>query len=438
MSLSRRERIWPTRKSLAKLDGAALASIGAVRSLLNEKRVRPAELQGQVAWGQYLDEPHRSTEQWGRFGTSTAVVALAVIHGCEDGAPNSESIFDSYPLDELAPILPESWPPPAAAGNIATLKDEDFLRAMKLAYIIDALKADTAIVPSAEQPQLVDHLLGMALPNMPGWSTRPPGSPDRERDRHLVTTYILWALRRFPQAQKHDAAQRAYFWIAEQVIGSSPYLGIDLVALACLALQGWGEARNDQRAQKALEAGEKRVVTWARRQKRLAIDRPYFNGFSEGHFTDYVFLTPELLVALFLLRRGNPPRSRRFVLRVISDLTDNIAPPVAEDDRPAITPAAAGYRVQGGMIRTADQPWVVRLLREFHKVKEDGPRPLLPSATGWLTTARGALATALLLIAAFVVISVLDEGWSLKVFSAIALAIATVLIQVGFERKRRE
>lgn len=436
MSLLHRERIWPTRKTLQGLDGAALASTAAIRALLQAKCVRPPELDGRAAWGQYLDEPHHSENQWGRFGTSTAIVALAAIHGCEDGAPQAESIFASHPLDTLAPILPNSWPPgDGDQPRFANLKADDFDRVMKLAYVIDALEPDLRMVPNDQQPALVDHLVGMALPNMPGWSTRPAGARDRDRDRHLVTTYILWALRRFPKGQEAEAAKKAYFWIADEVANRSPWMGIDLVALACLALQSWDGAADSAKVAEALDTGEKRMIAWAHRQRRLALDRPYFNGFSEGHFTDYVFLTPEFLVALFLLKRGNPPGGRRFVLRTVSGLTDNIAPQIAEDDDPAKTPSGSGYRVQGGMVRTADQVWVVRLLREFGQVKESTERDLLPLGTGWITTRRGILTLAFVLAVVYTVLTVRDSGWSEKTFAALAVAAFAALLQIGLERR---
>jgi hypothetical protein len=387
MSFSRRERILPTRGTLESLDGAATSSIAAIRNVLTLKKAKSPQLEGQAAWGQYLDHDHHSEEQWGRFGTTSAVIAFALINGREDEPPNHRSVYESHPLDALAPVLPKQWPidPQRESAHFEELYAEDFQKIMKLAYMVDALEPDKALVSAAEQPQLVDYVLGLSPRGLEGWSTSPAESSDHPRDRHIPTTYVLWALRRFPAAQATPIACEAYEWLAGEVIAENARLGTDLVALAGLAMNEIqvNEAKGE-RVEQALGKCDQKLTEWARRQRRLAIDRPYFNGYSQGTSTDYIFLTPELLVAKYLIARGNPAKTRRFVLRVIAALTENVMPKTREA-KGEQTKIGRGYCVQGGMVRTADQMWVVDLLKSFQRARKREERELLPSPTGWLS-----------------------------------------------------
>jgi hypothetical protein len=435
VTLSRRERVWPTRKTIARLDGGAVASIAAIGTLLREQHSTADELCGGVAWGQYLDEGHYSPYQWGRYATTCAVIALAMIHGRDQVPPPDASVFESEPLHRLASVLPEEWPPthlPPEQEKIARLKPDDFSTIMKLAYMVDALRPDQAIVPHVDRPPLLSMLLDEKLSGTNGWSTRPAPFPHRSRARHIPTTYILWALRRFPTAQRDPDVQAAYFWIADEVKKGAPEMGIDLLALAGLALHRSTDVIcGNDRVKEALSACERQVSDWAREQKRLVIERPYFNGFSEGKSTDYMFLTPELMSALFLLDRGNPPLTRRFVLQVVAHLNANVVPP-------GVYPAT-GYRVQGGMVRTADQMWAVALLQRFQAVKAADERTVLPPRTGWFNTRRAAFALGIVVLLVVALIRFQEDGWSHEtlfvVLGACLLLAAEVLIGWAVSRK---
>ena len=189
MSLSRRQRTWPTRKTLANLDRCASTSVEAVEHRLKEMHVTPPELAGNVAWGQYLDDPHHSDDQWGRFGTTSAVIALALINDRDVPGTGKPSIFKAHPLDRMAPVLPEQWPvDDGDQAQFERLKADDFATTMKLAYMVDALKPDLSMVGEADQPQLVDLLLGMS----------PPPSKDGPPDPAIRATLSVTVMYRRP------------------------------------------------------------------------------------------------------------------------------------------------------------------------------------------------------------------------------------------------
>lgn len=437
MSLSWWERIWPTRKTLQTLDGGVTISLEAIRGLLGDKRVSPDELKGKVAWGQYLDEAHRSDDHWGRFGTSAAVIALALINGRDDLPPNPKSVYAVHPLDRLAPVLAESWPPPNDAdsepGELERLREKDFKLIMKLAYVLDALKADFQMVRPEDQPQLVEYVISKSPENMEGWTTRAANSSHGQHDRHIPTTYILWALRRFPAAQEHPIVKEAYDWLAREIVHDNQRMGIDLVALAGLAMQrATAEITGHEQIQNALARCDEKVERWIRKQKHPTLERPYFNGFSQGTTTDYIILSPELLCTLYQLDRGNPPRTRRFVLEVVAEVNENVAPrTVGGPDGAAIIPR--GFCVQNGMIRTADQMWVVELLKAFRKLKGHRQSNLLPPRTGWLTSRRALVILALAALVVYIGVMINTKGWSEANLLAIAAAIALLSVNIFFE-----
>jgi len=82
-----------------------------------------------------------------------------------------------------------------------------------------------------------------------------------------------------------------------------------------------------------------------------------FNGFSVGATTDYLFLHPAILAALYFIRRGNPERTRAFVISVARAVAENI-----ETNR--------GLMVSNGVIATVDQLWAARLLLELRTLHQ--------------------------------------------------------------------
>jgi hypothetical protein len=173
----------------------------------------------------------------------------------------------------------------------------------------------------------------------------------------------------------------------------------------------------------ALERCEEELLRWVREQRAIVLNRPVFNGFSIGMRNDYVFLHPELLAALFLLRRGNPQSGRRFVLDVVDDLWKNV-------DR------HDGFMGQDGMVTSVDQLWAARLVSEFQRVRRerDGIDRLLPRIDAYLVPrgkARIVWIVALLVIA--LGLSILVSGW--VGVATFVVGVAFLLVEYIFERR---
>ena len=363
----------PTKRTLERLGDGATGSFGAVTRLIEDRAVAvPAGTSDKKGWGQYLDEDHKSTRQWGRYGTSAAVRALACVQRATD--PDNR-LARRASIRQLHPeLLPDGVPDEDPA-----LKTHDYNRVVKLAYIVEGVRPQETSIAEDSEPEVVKHLIGLRHEGQDGWSSRDGG--DSYRDRRLSTAVVLHALRRFPEAQKDEHVREAYEWLAKEV--QKEGVQIDLSALVGIALVEAGQPIRDlPEVGKALTALDQRLVIWAKRQKRLALDRPYFNGFVEHDpatgrdSTDYVFLSPELLTARYFLKR-DLPKTRRFVLCVVAALVNNIEHNTANE--------MGGYKIQETMIRTVDQAWAMDLLETFEAVRKEKPRDLLPRKTGWMT-----------------------------------------------------
>lgn len=363
----------PTKRTLDRLGEGATASFGAVTKLIEERAVAvPDGASDKRGWGQYLDEDHKSTRQWGRYGTSAAVRALACAQRATDP---DDPVANRASLQRLHPeLLPDGVP----AEN-PTLKTHDYSRVVKVSYIVEGVRPQETRILEGSEPEIVQHLVDLRHPGQKGWSSRDDG--DSYRDRRLSTAVALHALRRFPGAQKNEHVREAYEWLAKEVRAEG--VQIDLSALVGIGLVEASKPIQDlPEVKEVLTVLDKRLADWAGRQKRLAIDRPYFNGFVEHDpttnrdSTDYVFLSPEILAARYFLKR-DLPQTRRFVLCVVAALVNNIKRNTANE--------MGGYKIQETMIRTVDQAWAMDLLETFKGAREEKPRDLLPRKTGWLT-----------------------------------------------------
>lgn len=365
---------FPTRRLLDRLEDDAVDAFRAVTKLIEDRVVSvPGSQDSEIGWGQYLDEDHKSRRQWGRYGTSAAVRALACVQRAT--APE-ESLTSRAVLRHLHPqLLPEKVP-----DSDPELKTSDFQRVVKLAYIVEGVRAQERQVVSDDPLPIVEHLMKLRHEGQKGWSSR--DGQDSFRDRLLTTAVVLHSLRRFPGAQQHRHVHDSYVWLAKEVCKDG--VQIDLAALAGIAfVEASRSIRELKEVETAFTALDERLSRWAGEHKRVNIDRPYFNGFVEHDSatkrdsTDYVFFSPELLTARYLLKRDER-QTRRFVLRVVTALVNNIRYHTAN--------GIGGYKIQGTMIRTVDQAWAMDLLETFEEVRRTEPKKLLPSLTAWLTS----------------------------------------------------
>jgi hypothetical protein len=406
---------WRWRKGqIEALDGLAGECLAPICDLLEDQQVRPGELNGAIAWGQFLDNGHRSDEQWGHFGTSAALQALAIARHW-DG--DERSVYESSPVRWVGKAaMPDS---PPTEGE-AMPKSEDFEDPLKLAFMIDACNLDQVeerVLGS--HPRLVDHLLSLSVDGNEGWTTRDSGSDPSRQDRLLVTAFGLRALRRFPTAQGSERVDAAWDWLATQLQRRTRLLGSDILALSCLALESAPQSRQTTSVLGACAIARAELVKRHGGERCPAIDRPYFNPYSRGGQNDYIFLSPEMLTALLFLEGDKRPRRiRGFTLEVVGRIADQIQ----VENRHSTNPE--GFRVQRGMLGTVDQMWAIRVLYAFHRAHKSNPRSLRPATR--IVTGSGVLSIPLLV--AVIVVAVLFGGtWGAAVGVILGSALSAFL-----------
>ena len=116
-----------------------------IRQLVSARRVDIRDL-GKFGWGQWLNEPYRIDDQWGRYGSSAGIQILAMIHNqIGDGSWEAACIEHAIAVDELFPAevppIPEHGPESHEPGSDDPdpWKHRDFAQPMKVAFCVDAL-----------------------------------------------------------------------------------------------------------------------------------------------------------------------------------------------------------------------------------------------------------------------------------------------------------
>lgn len=186
------------------------------------------------------------------------------------------------------------------------------------------------------------------------WDTRKAAKAEAPtKGDPTATAFILHALRRYedPLGQGFRA-QRT--WLAEQLtsrraLTSRPH------TLALIGLALTPPAADSSPPQAVIDAVNicvEGLVDWRRKERGLVVNRPVFHGYQLGDQTEYILLNPELLAALFFLRRGNPIKARGFVLSTTAAVAQSVETNSAFEGQPGAEP-------------TVDQMWAVKLLRQF-------------------------------------------------------------------------
>ena len=398
--------VWSRRRADA-LAGSATESVRIIVDRFSDYRYS-VPVGAHQAWGQYLGGEHHSGTHWGIYGTSAAVQTLALkVRVLQTGGRPTDDRLVGAALG----LLPEDKETVDDALRTKAEKG-DLDNVLKLAFVIDALRPNDRWVSEGNEPRIVHQILGLAIDEH-GWSSRPHNDEDRfERDRFFPTAYLVACLRRYEAFELSPLGTSARGWLADRIVRDDALYGTPLnYALVGLALIPRPESRRTAAAHEtdALGHCQQKLVEWASSQRDIVIDRPVFNGFSLGLNTDYVFLHPELLAALFFLRRGSPASSRRFTLKVVAALTTNIR-------------EHQGFTSNNGVVSTVDQMWAVRLLHEFleAKAKPNSQYDLLPPVDLRVTLASGrSRVAAVVAMAIFIVL--------LSVF----LADGSILVGIG-------
>ncbi len=303
--------------------------------------------------------------QWGRFGSSAGLQVLGITHQVLGTGSWEEALaYLDFPTSQLlpdpVPPVPQNYLHRHEPGreDPDPWKHRDFAEPMKVAFCVDALMPDCQGPISGLHHALVEHLLGMRLIDEPCWTTRPLTDPNhRHYDRVLVTAFCLFALRRFPNCHRTPTVADAYRWLADE-LASQP--GADVRGLCGLALCGaTDELRAEPRVRTALRGCDQSLLVWVSENPTPIIERPWSNAYVDKTNTiDYIFLSPETIVAMYFLRRGMDGTGAEYVRVVVEALVRNINGPDSDN-------ALRGLRVQDTREGTVDQLWATRLLVGF-------------------------------------------------------------------------
>jgi hypothetical protein len=355
----------PTRERLADFELNCRSALTQIRELVIAQKVTVRETD-TIGWGQWLDEPHHMDDQWGRFGSSAGVQVLAMTQRLLGGdTPWTESANCRALSPQLFPdVVPEIPAPSSVPGDHRESSPEDhdpwkhrdFAQPLKVAFCVDALSADCQTEVQGAPPALVRHLIELRLDEPACWTTRSLDDPKHQfEDQFLVTAFALHALRRFPAVHQEPRVAQAYRWLAQQSRRRDKNWGVDVLALCGLALCGaTGHIRRESTIESTLKFFDGHMSDWAGANPTPIIERPWINAYVEGRHADYVFLSPETVVALYFLARQLPSPEKVYVSIVAQAIVDNIVSGNGGGRR--------GLRVQAGLEGTVDQLWATRLL----------------------------------------------------------------------------
>lgn len=351
---------------LQELAGRSSAAAVEIVDLVETKAIVVGDQSGgRLAWGQYLDDAHHSTEQWGFYGTSAGIQVLAMkqqlLSWENEPRPNKS-------VERAQGVLPTST---AEADELLSPKRAkgDLENVLKLAFIVDALVPYRQNVVRSETPAMVEELLALAVDGT-YWCARVPDDANRAlKERVFPTAYVLYVLSRFEAARDHSTFQASREWLAQTLVSDQRLIAPEYVSMIGLALQRSvvHSSVTPSLVQTALDRVRAVLLNWCARGKLAGAERPTFIGFGLGDRTDYLFLSPEILAALFFLRDGNPEKSKSFVLHTV----DSIATEVLEQ---------GGVMLGSSHMSTVDQLWAMRLLTEFRRVFDEprGRQDLAP------------------------------------------------------------
>jgi hypothetical protein len=341
--------IW-SQRGLRRLDQRVAEARKRIEDLFSRTSI---EVDSIVAWGQFLDAP-RQQGQYGIYATSAAIQVLTAA-----GYPRSHRLIQKA-LEGLPLVEPH-----AEAEKYYSPDDRGILN--KEAFLLSASQ------PGAEyfaQREPTGQAILSRIIDSRGWGDY--AFPEKSDDvpRLMPTVAALLPLSRDREFVASDASQSVLNWTCRRLLDDGDLLPHENAfgVLALLAYAGLEQRVADYRI--ALDSCVDRLTRWAKTRDPVLLgqntEHHYWTPLPGSGRNHYMFYLPDVLVALALLRAGNPHASRRFVLRVVGDVAENV-------------------RTHGGFkspsndrFASVDQLWVYHLMTEFSSCAAEGPRRLLP------------------------------------------------------------
>jgi hypothetical protein len=402
--------LYITDGQLRELDARVGAALSSIAARLHQRTIQVTP--DVVAWGQYLDERHTGA-QWGLLGTSAASQALVLT--ADDGHPyavRDDGVSQPTSVGRARAVLPPDRHDLDPVLMRRQIDGRELFNIVRLASIAEALHLDRETITRDDWPPLVEEIL-RARGGNPWWSSESAAEhpPTPQTPNVFVTAFVVYALRRYEDT---DELLRSRIWLAEKVADPQIRRRLDLTALIGLALLGI-RTPTDTRVLDGVDHCRRRVLERRAANRAPTVDRPVFVGYSVENRTDYAFLNPEHLCALFLLEADNPVAGRRFVLRTIDATIGRIE-------------SNHGFDTELGGEATVEQLWVVRLLRAYlDRANSASLRSTVRPS--WFLTRR---ALALLMFAVLAVLTAVGFFFTEDhLGGAIAIAAAGILALLG-------
>lgn len=332
---------------LRDLDTRVVASMRSIATRVESRSIQIDA--AAVGWGQYLDERFTG-QQWGLLGTSAASQILALCDPSDDVYARHIKVTHARALlfEDRSAVSPHLRPQQdrGELGNI-----------IRLASVAEALRLNRGEpIPRTEWPPVVEEIVQLRGTD-PWWHSESASThtPQSVTGSPFATAFVVCALQRYETDRMFDDSR---LWLATHLGDPTIRRRLDLVALIGLALLGREARSTNTLIQDGIAACQSLIVERRGRSRRVIVDRPVFIGYAVDGRTDYAFLNPEILSALFMLRSGNPIAGRDFVLRAMSETTRHVS-------------SGHAFETEFGGEATVEQLWTARAFYEYRRRAED-------------------------------------------------------------------
>jgi hypothetical protein len=341
--------IW-SQRGLRKLDQRVAEARKRIEDLFSSTSI---EIDSIVAWGQFLDAP-RQQGQYGIYATSAAIQILTTA-----GYPRSHRLIqkalEGLPLVEPHPEVEKYYDP----------DDRGIL--YKEAFLLSASQPGAEYFTEREQ---IGQVILSRIIDSRGWGDYVFAEKSDDVPRLMPTVAALLSLSRDREFVASDVCESVLKWVCRRLLDDGDLLPHEN-AFGVLTLLAYASLEPRVADYKiALDICVDRLTDWAKTRDRVLLgqnaEHHYWTPLPGSGRNHYMFYLPEVLAALALLRVGNPPATRRFVLRVVEDVAGNV-------------------RTHGGFkspsndrFASVDQLWVYHLLTQFSSCAAEDPGGLLP------------------------------------------------------------
>jgi hypothetical protein len=381
-----------TLKGLAQLSER---TVEARRRIADTFERSAVQVNGHVAWGQFLDAP-RKAGQYGIYGTSAAIQVLSA----------SGHSVNSPLISKALTALPALH----ASDQATNFYDADDLSiTFKNSAILEAAQPGEVEFKNEEPAEKL--LLGQLLEGH-GWGNYHDATDEDDSPRLLPTAHALLALRRSRHFRGSEVCESVLRWLCDATKGN-PAMAIHEAAMVLLALTEY-EAPGVQLP--TYSSARARLVDlilhWGQARPKDAFGETasyhYWVQSGQNQHNHYVYYVPDILAALSLLVAGNPRPGRAMVAQVVERLCSEIA-------------RYGGFQARTSRrIATVDQLWAFHLLERYNIAFQHNPANLISPLAYYASASPARRA-----ITSFALLAVGTAGTLLSALSHLNLAART-------------